>query len=102
MINVSGKDSHGDELMIRAALACLFLGGCVSVAKPPPPAQIVCPVSAMAECDTSDPATPATAAEMSADFSLDLATYFRTQRDECAALNRAKAMCLRPVKEKPR
>ena len=88
--------------MTRAALLCLFLGGCFSVTKPAPPVPIVCPAAAMAECDTSEPATPATAAEMSADFALDMATFFRAQRNECAALNRAKAACLRPGKEKPR
>ena len=88
--------------MIRAALVCLLLGGCLSVTKPPPPTPLVCPFAAMAECDTSEPATPSTAAEMSADFALDLATYYRTQRNECAALNRAKIACLRPGKEKPR
>jgi hypothetical protein len=88
--------------MIRAALACLLLGGCFTLTKPTPtpsPKPPVC--TAMAECDTSEPATPATAAEMSADFALDLATYYKTQRNECAALNRAKAACLRPGKEKP-
>jgi hypothetical protein len=87
--------------MIRAALLCLLLGGCFSFAKPAPtPSPPVC--TAMAECDTSEPAIPTTAAEMSADFALDLATYYKTQRNECAALNRAKIVCLRPGKEKPR
>jgi hypothetical protein len=88
--------------MIRAALLCVFLGGCFSFTKPSPAASEapVCPAPAMAECDTTDPETPATAAETSADFAMDLATYLRAQRNECAALNRSKIVCLRP-KEKP-
>ena len=80
--------------MIRAALVCLLLGGCFSVTKPTPPAPQVCPAAAMAECDTKDPAAPATAAETSADFAMDLATFFKAQRNECAALNHAKAGCI--------
>ena len=82
------------------AIICLCLAGCFSVTKPAPPLPLVCPIAAMAECDTKDPETPATAGEMSADFALDLATVFRAQRDECAALNAAKGQCLRPKKTK--
>lgn len=80
--------------MIRAALACLLLGGCFSVTKPTPPAPQVCPAAAMTECDTTEPDMPATAAETSADFAMDLATFFKTQRNECSAKNDAKAACI--------
>ena len=83
-------------------LLCITMSGCFRLNKPAPPALTVCPAASMAECDTSDPATPETAAEISADFAMDLATFFKTQRDLCAALNRAKLACLRPGKEKPR
>lgn len=88
--------------MIRAALACLLLSGCFGsvISKAPPPSSAVCPAVSMAECDTSDPATPATAAEISADFALDLAAFYKAQRTECAKLNSAKAGCLRPDSDK--
>ena len=83
-------------------LLCITMSGCFRLNKPAPPSPQVCAAALLAECDTSDPAMPATAAEISADFALDLATYYKTQRNECAALNRAKLACLRPGKEKPR
>ena len=96
MIPKSVSGSYAKCLILLA----LLIPGCAIFSRQPPPALTACPAVAMAECDTSDPATPATAAEISADFALDLATYYKTQRNECAALNRAKLGCLRPGKEK--
>ena len=82
-------------------LLCITMGGCGPlISKPTPPATQVCPAAAMAECDTKDPATPATAAETSADFAMDLATFFKAQRNECAALNNAKIDCIKPKSKK--
>ena len=98
MIPKTASGSYAKCLILLA----LLMPGCALFSRQPPPALTVCPAASLAECDTSDPATPATAAEISADFALDLATFFKTQRNLCAALNRAKAACLTPGKEKPR
>lgn len=78
-------------------LLALLVGGCVTLKRPPPAATEapVCAPEAMAECDTTNPGLPP-ASELSADFAMDLAKFHQRQRDECAALNRAKAACLRP------
>lgn len=88
-------------------VGCLALQGCFSLPKLPQPSTpapelVPCAEVALAECDTKNPETPATAAEISADFAMDLATFFKTQRNECAALNRAKLDCLGRLKVKPR
>jgi hypothetical protein len=73
------------------------MGGCITLKKPPPAATEapVCAPEFMAECDTTNPGLPP-ASETSADFAMDLAKFHQRQRDECAALNRAKAACVRP------
>jgi hypothetical protein len=82
------------KLLILLAFA---MSGCITLKKPPPAASEapVCATEAMAECDTTNPYLPP-ASETSADFAMDLAKFHQRQRDECAALNRAKAACLRP------
>lgn len=86
------------KLLILLAFA---ISGCITFKKPPPAATEapVCAPEFMAECDTTNPDLPP-ASETSADFAMDLAKFHQRQRDECAALNRAKIGCLRP-KDKP-
>ena len=88
------------KLLILLALA---MSGCVTFKKPPPAASEapVCAPEFMAECDTTNPDLPP-ASELSADFAIDLAKFHQRQRDECAALNKAKAACLRPPEAKRR
>jgi hypothetical protein len=78
-------------------LLALLIGGCITLKKPPPAATEapVCAPEAMAECDVTNPGLPP-ASDLSADYAMDLAKFHQRQRDECAALNRAKAACLRP------
>jgi hypothetical protein len=102
MIPKFSSGSCPKTLISLALLMAINFTGCFRISKPAPPTPLVCPAASMAECDTAEPSIPATAAEMSADFALDLATYYKAQRNECAALNRAKGACLRPGKEKPR
>lgn len=87
---------------IRAARFTLILlafamGGCITLKKPPVAATEapVCASDAMAECDVTNPGLPP-ASDLSADYAMDLAKFHQRQRDECAALNRAKAACLNP------
>lgn len=81
-------------------LVLLMASGCAVFSRPPPPVKNACAAKAMAKCDTTDPETPATAAEMSADFALDLAAFFKAQRNECSALNEAKTECITNTKGK--
>lgn len=82
------------KLLILLAFA---MSGCVTFKKPPPAATEapVCAPEFMAECDLYNPPMPPRE-ETSADLALDVAKFHQRQRDECAALNRAKAACLTP------
>ena len=83
-------------------LLAFAMGGCVTFKKPPPAATEapVCAPEFMAECDTTEPLTTRSGAETSADYAMDLAKARKAQLFECAALNAAKAACLRPPEAK--
>ena len=71
----------------------LLISGCAPiVSKSPPPASVVCPIAALAECDTSAPPVPNA---MAADDAIDRLILALAQRDACAILNSEKLACLR-------
>ena len=84
--------------MKTALVLLLTLSGCSIFARQPPPASIVCPTVALALCDVTTPPVPE---QLAADDAVDRLILALNQRNECAALNRAKLGCLRPGKEKP-
>ena len=73
-------------------ILCLMLSGCSIFARHPPPASVVCPAVALALCDVTTPPVPE---QLAADDAVDRLILAMTQRDACAALNRAKLACLR-------